>query len=137
MTSNLRCFYKKKNFSYMHMLNKARGVFNIKPHFSMHGCKLLLFPWIFHYKRTFFRRLLCIQPQKKSLKIKSQNVRTLFSETFFTQDLFSVKITDFETFFLQEICSGYLLDYNIFWSDRFSHFEVYCSLIKHFGDIPI
>jgi len=73
------------------ILNTVRGVFNIKSLFSVVVeilCSYAFSTIIRLFFGTFLYKII-LEPEKKSQKVKFQNDRTLFLETFYIKDLFS------------------------------------------------
>ena len=74
------------------ILNTVRGVFDIKSLFCM-VVEILCSHAFSTIRGLFFGTFLykiILEPEKKSQKIKFENDRTLFLETFYIKDLFSI-----------------------------------------------
>ena len=60
----------------------------------------------FHKKRTFLNKIM-LEPEKKSKKIKSQNTRTFFHGTFFSN---KIRTLFPKTFFSENFFGGYRME---------------------------
>ena len=96
------------------ILNTVRGVFNIKSLFSVVVeilCSYAFSTIIRLFFGTFLYKII-LEPEKKSQKVKFQNDRTLFLETFYIKDLFSTGLlapkfrTLFPKLFLENFFGG-------------------------------